>query len=199
MANSTNRRSAAPSYIFVYGTLRSAPSHQMSKVLERYADRVGRGRLPGILYDVGRYPGAVRKSGTRAFVWGDVYNLRDPERALKVLKRHCRRVLERAVFRIELSQFAEISREFQFLLVDYARGKWHGSIAGFWPHSKIVTVELFTQPGYAGQQALIFVPITGDSFIAEQIAEAARLRALNPRKDRFNPCTGGITVQVQRD
>ncbi len=88
MANSTNRKSAAPSYIFVYGTLRSAPSHQMSKVLEQYADRVGRGRLPGILYDVGLYPGAVRKSGTRAFVWGDVYNLRDPERALKVLDRY---------------------------------------------------------------------------------------------------------------
>jgi gamma-glutamylcyclotransferase (GGCT)/AIG2-like uncharacterized protein YtfP len=60
----------------------------MSKVLEQYADRVGRGRLPGILYDVGLYPGAVRKSGTRAFVWGDVYNLRDPERALRVLDRY---------------------------------------------------------------------------------------------------------------
>lgn len=75
-------------YIFVYGTLRSAPRHQMNKVLERHADRVGRGKVPGILYDIGPYPGAVKTTGTRAFVRGDVYRLRDPDRALKVLDRY---------------------------------------------------------------------------------------------------------------
>jgi gamma-glutamylcyclotransferase (GGCT)/AIG2-like uncharacterized protein YtfP len=88
MKTPDKEKPAAPTYIFVYGTLRSAPANQMSKVLEPYADLVGRGRLPGFLYDVGRYPGAVRKSGTGAFVWGDVYNLRDPERALKALDRY---------------------------------------------------------------------------------------------------------------
>ena len=76
------------SYIFVYGTLRAAPDHDMSRVLERHADFVGRGRIPGILYDVGPYPGAVRKSGTRASVRGDVYRLRDSERALPILDRY---------------------------------------------------------------------------------------------------------------
>jgi gamma-glutamylcyclotransferase (GGCT)/AIG2-like uncharacterized protein YtfP len=75
-------------YIFVYGTLRSSPGHEMNRVLKRYGNRVGRGRLHGTLYDVGRYPGAVRRSGTRAFVWGDVYDLRDPDRALKILDRY---------------------------------------------------------------------------------------------------------------
>jgi gamma-glutamylcyclotransferase (GGCT)/AIG2-like uncharacterized protein YtfP len=60
----------------------------MSRILERNADLVGRGRLPGMLYDVGDYPGAVRKSGTRAFISGDVYRLRDSERALKILDRY---------------------------------------------------------------------------------------------------------------
>jgi hypothetical protein len=60
----------------------------MNKVLERHADRVGRGKIPGTLYDVGRYPGAVKRSGTRAFVWGDLYRLRDPDRALKILDRY---------------------------------------------------------------------------------------------------------------
>lgn len=85
------RSSPAPTpdeYIFVYGTLRSAPRHQMNKVLEREGDRVGRGRVPGILYDVGSYPGAVRKAGTRAYILGDVYRLRDSDRALKVLDRY---------------------------------------------------------------------------------------------------------------
>jgi len=81
-------RTSSENYIFVYGTLRLAPNHEMNKVLERYADRVGRGRVPGILYDVGRYPGVVRTPGTRAFVWGDVYRLRSPDRALKILDRY---------------------------------------------------------------------------------------------------------------
>jgi gamma-glutamylcyclotransferase (GGCT)/AIG2-like uncharacterized protein YtfP len=87
MSRVTSRPLESP-YIFVYGTLRAAPSHTMSKVLERHADFVSRGRIPGVLYDVGRYPGAVKKSGTRAFVWGDVYRLRDPERALQILDRY---------------------------------------------------------------------------------------------------------------
>jgi gamma-glutamylcyclotransferase (GGCT)/AIG2-like uncharacterized protein YtfP len=60
----------------------------MNAVLKRYGNRVGRARLHGTLYDVGRYPGAVRRSGTRAFVWGDVYDLKDPDQALKVLDRY---------------------------------------------------------------------------------------------------------------
>lgn len=75
-------------YLFVYGTLRFAPRNRMNKVLERLADRIGRGKICGVLYDVGRYPGAVKRSGTRAFVWGDLYRLREPERALKVLDRY---------------------------------------------------------------------------------------------------------------
>lgn len=60
----------------------------MSEVLERHADFVSRGRIPGVLYDVGPYPGAVKRSGTRAFVRGDVYRLRDSERALQILDRY---------------------------------------------------------------------------------------------------------------
>lgn len=81
-------RTESNNYIFVYGTLRAARNHDMSKVLERHADFVSRGRIPGVLYDVGPYPGAVRKSGARAFVWGDVFRLRDPERALQILDRY---------------------------------------------------------------------------------------------------------------
>ena len=88
MSRPTSKPPESPSYIFVYGSLRVAPNHHMSKVLERHADFVSRGRIPGVLYDVGPYPGAVKKSGTRAFVRGDVYRLRDAERALQILDRY---------------------------------------------------------------------------------------------------------------
>jgi gamma-glutamylcyclotransferase (GGCT)/AIG2-like uncharacterized protein YtfP len=77
-----------PTYLFVYGTLRSNSKHAMNKVLEREGDRIGRGRVPGILYNVGSYPGAVKKAGARAYVVGDVYRLGDSDRALKVLDRY---------------------------------------------------------------------------------------------------------------
>ena len=79
---------AEGTYLFVYGTLRAASDHRMSKVLERHGDFVSRGRVPGVLYDLGPYPGAVKKSGTRAYVRGDVYRLRDGDRALQVLDRY---------------------------------------------------------------------------------------------------------------
>lgn len=60
----------------------------MNTVLERYGEPVGRGKIAGFLYDVGRYPGAVKTTGARAFVRGDVYLLRDADRALKALDRY---------------------------------------------------------------------------------------------------------------
>ena len=88
MASPRARSKPDPDYLFVYGTLRPSAGHEMNAVLEQHGDLVGRGKIPGILYDVGRYPGAVKSTGTRAFVRGDLYALRNPERALKVLDRY---------------------------------------------------------------------------------------------------------------
>lgn len=80
--------SPSEEYLFVYGTLRSDSGHPMNEVLQGFGGRVGRGKVRGVLYDVGRYPGAVKRSGTRAFVRGHVYRLRDSARALKQLDRY---------------------------------------------------------------------------------------------------------------
>lgn len=88
MASTRPRPKPDSAYLFVYGTLRPGVGHEMNTVLERYGEPVGRGKIPGILYDVGRYPGAVKTTATRAFVRGDVYLLRDADRALKVLDRY---------------------------------------------------------------------------------------------------------------
>jgi gamma-glutamylcyclotransferase (GGCT)/AIG2-like uncharacterized protein YtfP len=60
--------------LFVYGTLmRGFALHAM---LERCADFVGVGEAAGLLFDLGRYPAALRGGG--GLIHGEVYGLRDP-------------------------------------------------------------------------------------------------------------------------
>ena len=60
--------------LFVYGTLmRGFPLHAL---LEGGADLVGAGEVAGLLFDLGRYPAAVRHGG--GVVHGEVYRLLHP-------------------------------------------------------------------------------------------------------------------------
>lgn len=68
-----------PTYLFVYGTLRDDPAHEMYRVLARQAEFVGDGSLPGRLYDFGEYPGAIKVDSDAGAVVGEVYRLKNPE------------------------------------------------------------------------------------------------------------------------
>ena len=58
--------------VFVYGTLRSGESRDIN--LLRPAPRlVGQGSLPGVLYDLGAYPGMRLVAGRGDVVQGEVY------------------------------------------------------------------------------------------------------------------------------
>ena len=60
--------------LFVYGTLmRGFPLHAL---LEGRADSVGEGEVAGLLFDLGRYPAALRDGG--GLIRGEVYRLKDP-------------------------------------------------------------------------------------------------------------------------
>jgi gamma-glutamylcyclotransferase (GGCT)/AIG2-like uncharacterized protein YtfP len=60
--------------LFVYGTLmRGFPLHAL---LEGRADSLGDGEVAGLLFDLGRYPAALRGGG--GVVRGEVYRLKDP-------------------------------------------------------------------------------------------------------------------------
>jgi len=60
--------------LFVYGTLmRGFPLHAL---LEGRADSLGDGEVAGLLFDLGRYPAALRDGG--GVVRGEVYRLKDP-------------------------------------------------------------------------------------------------------------------------
>ena len=70
-------------YLFVYGTLRPAADGGMGRAMRRrLADEstlVGGGKIPGVLLNLGRYPGLVARAGS-SIVVGDVLELADAGR-----------------------------------------------------------------------------------------------------------------------
>ncbi|PYU32732.1 MAG: hypothetical protein DMG28_10375 [Acidobacteria bacterium] len=72
--------------LFVYGTLRRgfALHPLLRKLAERY---VGRGKIQGHLYDLGRFPGAVPSSSPQNKITGEVYELSNPDKQLEELDR----------------------------------------------------------------------------------------------------------------
>jgi gamma-glutamylcyclotransferase (GGCT)/AIG2-like uncharacterized protein YtfP len=63
--------------LFVYGTLRRGSNNKFARMLAGQAQLVGSARLPGLLYDFGRYPGAVVSDQPDQWVHGEVYCFED--------------------------------------------------------------------------------------------------------------------------
>ncbi len=65
----------ASEYLFAYGTLH--PEHAPEEVadLVRRFEPVGQGTVPGTLYDLGSYPGAVLDDGSPRRISGTVFRL----------------------------------------------------------------------------------------------------------------------------
>lgn len=74
-----------PSHIFVYGTLRPGSGHPMARRLSLRARLVGRGSVPGRLYDMGWYPAAVFDVDDKRVIVGDVFALAPGGRLLAEL------------------------------------------------------------------------------------------------------------------
>lgn len=60
-------------FLFVYGTLMSASQHPMAQYLREHATFIGNGKLPGELFQVAHYPGAVKSQKSDSWVFGEVY------------------------------------------------------------------------------------------------------------------------------
>jgi gamma-glutamylcyclotransferase (GGCT)/AIG2-like uncharacterized protein YtfP len=71
--------------LFVYGTLRPESAYPMARRLQAQAKLLGRASARGILYDFGRYPGALFQPEHRDRILGHVLALRNAERLLKEL------------------------------------------------------------------------------------------------------------------
>ncbi len=66
-------------HLFVYGTLRRGCNNRFAQMLGDRARFAGTARAPGLLYDFGRYPGAVRSDQPDHWLHGEVHRLDDPE------------------------------------------------------------------------------------------------------------------------
>src|SRR5215831_12848782 len=64
--------------LFVYGSLRSGFHHPAFEYISRHFLFVANGKIKGVVYDVGDYPGAVQTTGD-SFVMGEIYNIKDEE------------------------------------------------------------------------------------------------------------------------
>jgi len=75
-------RQADDRWLFVYGTLRRGFGRHglLSKLGARF---VACGRVPGALYNLGRFPGAIEEEP--GWIYGEVYSLPDPRRAFRLL------------------------------------------------------------------------------------------------------------------
>ncbi len=75
-------------YLFVYGTLLKGMPTRMAAHLQEAAAFIGEGNIPGILVDLGSYPGAVLIPGAESRIHGHVFRLFFPEKTIQELDRY---------------------------------------------------------------------------------------------------------------
>jgi gamma-glutamylcyclotransferase (GGCT)/AIG2-like uncharacterized protein YtfP len=74
-------------HLFVYGTLRKGYELKLMNNVSHLIRYVGQGKVNADLYDLGRYPGAIRSSKGPEVI-GDIFELSDPEKVLRSLDRY---------------------------------------------------------------------------------------------------------------
>lgn len=66
-------------HLFVYGTLMVGVQSSMAGLLQRNSHWLGSAYLPGLMYDLGCYPGALWIPEHSARVYGQVFRLEEPQ------------------------------------------------------------------------------------------------------------------------
>lgn len=76
-------------YLFVYGTLRTGLGSPVRREIKADVELIGDAIIRGKLYDIGRYPGAIRimdeEPGT---IRGEVLRLMYPKKVLRILDQY---------------------------------------------------------------------------------------------------------------
>ena len=79
-------------YLFVYGSLMSSVKSPLGtgprRTLRRHARLIGEASIQARLFDLGDHPAALESPDIKDLVWGELWQLGDPERVLAVLDRY---------------------------------------------------------------------------------------------------------------
>jgi gamma-glutamylcyclotransferase (GGCT)/AIG2-like uncharacterized protein YtfP len=71
-------------HLFIYGTLLSI-DNEFGALLKQSSTPVSKGSFPGLLYDLGDYPGAIFDAASRYTVYGSIILLKDEPDILKTI------------------------------------------------------------------------------------------------------------------
>lgn len=74
-------------YLFVYGTLRNNYNLKLKNQIAKDLEYVGKAKVVASLYDLGKYPGAIKENNNNEVV-GDVFLIDNPERTFKILDKY---------------------------------------------------------------------------------------------------------------
>jgi gamma-glutamylcyclotransferase (GGCT)/AIG2-like uncharacterized protein YtfP len=67
--------SITPEHLAVYGTLRPSCHNPYALFLRQHSHYIGEGVFPGLLINLGNYPGAIYQSDAQTVVHSSVYNI----------------------------------------------------------------------------------------------------------------------------
>jgi gamma-glutamylcyclotransferase (GGCT)/AIG2-like uncharacterized protein YtfP len=71
-------------FLFVYGTLLQ-PGNEFAEYLNQHCKFISSGKIKGLLYDIGEYPGALTDSGEGRYIYGNIFGMDEPDSILKVI------------------------------------------------------------------------------------------------------------------
>ena len=97
------------SCLFVYGTLRRGSQNKFARLLHSQAQFVGNGRVPGRLYRLAAYPGALSSNTEGEWIRGEVYAMEDPRWILPALDDYEGPKFERVKLEAELDSGVRVS------------------------------------------------------------------------------------------
>lgn len=72
-------------YLFVYGTLRNDYDLKLKNRVSKDMKYIGKAKVDATLYNLGKYPRAIKEKDNRNEVVGDVFLINDSERIFRIL------------------------------------------------------------------------------------------------------------------
>lgn len=75
-------------YLFVYGTLHNDYDLKLKSRISKDMEYIGEAKVDAALYDLGKYPGAIKEKNNISEVVGDVFLINNSDRIFKILDKY---------------------------------------------------------------------------------------------------------------